>query len=85
LKICKEFNDIERMLSSAPKQHTVLFGFRPNLALHLGRSPLNHSYGYASADDRPTCFAGLTRNSDKIAGSDFEQPKADPKGARQDA
>jgi len=46
---------------------------------------LNHSYGYASADDRPTCFASLTRNSDKIAGSDFEQPKADPKGARQDA
>jgi len=46
---------------------------------------LTHSYGYASADDRPTCFASLIRNSDKIAGSDFEQPKIDPKGGRQDA
>jgi hypothetical protein len=34
-----------------------LFEFRPNLALHLGRSLLNHSYGYASAGDRPTCLA----------------------------
>ena len=37
----------------------VLFGFRTNLALHLERSPLNHSYGYASADDRPSCFASF--------------------------
>ena len=97
-KICTVFKAIERMLLSALKQHTVLFGFRPNLALHLGRSSfhlrlaflpswlvracpslvkpftggkvhwtfpfvqLTHSYGYASADDRPSalrlpCFA----------------------------
>jgi hypothetical protein len=30
-----------------------------NLASHLERPPLIHSYGYASAGDRPTCFAIL--------------------------
>jgi hypothetical protein len=35
----------------------VLFEFRPNLALHLERSPLKHSYGYASTGDRPSCLA----------------------------
>jgi hypothetical protein len=34
-----------------------------NLASHLGRSPLIHSYGYESAGDRPTCFARLPLNS----------------------
>ena len=28
-----------------------------NLAANLDRSPLNHSYGYASAGDRSTLFA----------------------------
>jgi hypothetical protein len=37
----------------------VLYEFRPNLALHLKRSLLNHSYGYASAGDRPTCLASF--------------------------
>ena len=32
----------------------VLSGFMSNLASHLERSPLIHSYGYASAGDRPT-------------------------------
>jgi hypothetical protein len=40
----------------------VLFGFMNNLASQLGRSPLMHSYGYASAGDRPTCFASLPIN-----------------------
>ena len=31
--------------------------FRKNLAANLDRSPLIHSYGYESADDRPTLFA----------------------------
>jgi len=30
---------------------------RKNLAANLDRSPLIHSYGYASAGDRPTLFA----------------------------
>jgi hypothetical protein len=37
----------------------VLFGFMNNLASHLERSPLIHSYGYESAGDRPTCLASL--------------------------
>lgn len=31
--------------------------FKTNLAANLERSPLMHSYGYASAGDRPTLFA----------------------------
>jgi len=31
--------------------------FRKNLAASLDRSPLIHSYGYASAGDRPILFA----------------------------
>jgi hypothetical protein len=34
-----------------------------NLASHLERSPLIHSYGYGSAGDRPTCLASLPLNS----------------------
>ena len=40
----------------------VLYEPRPNLALHLERSPLKHSYGYASAGDRPTCLARFALN-----------------------
>ncbi len=29
---------------------------RKNLAANFGRSPLTHSCGYGSADDRPTLF-----------------------------
>ena len=32
----------------------VVSGFWNNLAAHLARSPLNHSYGYDSAGDHPT-------------------------------
>ena len=45
------------------KLQFVLFGFMPNLALHLARSPLNRSYGYASAADHTTCLASLNLNS----------------------
>jgi len=34
-----------------------------NLASHLERSPLIHSYGYESAGDRPTCFTSLPLKS----------------------
>lgn len=44
----------------------VLFGFRPNLALHLAPSPLNHSDGYGSAGDSTTCLASLPLNSKSI-------------------
>jgi len=41
----------------------VLFGFMNNLASHLERFPLIHSYGYESAGDRPTCLASLPLKS----------------------
>jgi len=41
----------------------VLFGFMNNLASHLARSHLIHSYGYESAGDRATCLARLFINS----------------------
>ena len=41
----------------------ILFGLRYNLAVHPERSPLDHSYGYAPAGDRPSCFASLTLSS----------------------
>ena len=42
------------------ERHGVLFGFSLNLSSHSERSSLNHSYGYASAHDRPACFDILT-------------------------
>lgn len=41
----------------------VLFGFMNNLASHLERFPSIHSFGCASAGDRPTCFASLPKKS----------------------
>lgn len=41
----------------------VLSGFWNNLALHSGRSILNHSYGYDSTADHSICFASLPQNS----------------------
>ena len=43
------------------ERHTVLFGFWLNLSSHPERSPLNHSYGYDSAHDRPACIDRLTQ------------------------
>jgi len=34
-----------------------------NLASHLERSPLIHSYGYESAGDRPICLTSLPLKS----------------------
>jgi hypothetical protein len=55
---------------------------RKNLAANLDRSPLIHSYGYASAGDRPTLFAifPLTNSSGANLNS-----SAGPKGEGQDA
>ena len=43
------------------ERHGALFGFWINLSSHPEQSPLNHSYGYASADDRPACINRLTQ------------------------
>jgi hypothetical protein len=55
----------EAMLLTAWMQ-IILFGFMNNLASHLERSPLIHSFGYESAGDRPTCFTSLPINSKSI-------------------
>lgn len=43
--------------------HVGLSGFRNNLAKHGARSPLNHRDGYASPGDRPSGFAGFSKDS----------------------
>ena len=50
-------NQLRLRLPHNAAAHFVLFGFSPRWALHLDRSASNHSYGYASAADRSTCFA----------------------------
>jgi hypothetical protein len=59
-------NDVYRYFNHLPIERGikfrllfVLFGFMDNLASHLGRSPLIHSYDYETAGDRTTCFARL--------------------------
>jgi len=44
----------------------VLSGFVRYLASHFGRSFLNHSYRYASANDQPNCFASYRANSGSL-------------------
>jgi hypothetical protein len=41
------------------KYSLCLNEFRKNLAANLDRSPLIHSYCYASAGDRPTLFTSF--------------------------
>jgi len=47
-------------ITQLSKMQSALFGLRVNLTSHLGRSSLSRSFGYASADDRPSCFASFT-------------------------
>lgn len=56
------FEILRAFTELAAVNQLVLFGFSPNLAAHLERSSLNHSYRYASADDRPSCFSSSTLN-----------------------
>lgn len=53
-------------VSQAPPMRFVLFGFVNDLALHLGRSPSIHSFGYGSSDDRPTCLASSPTKSESF-------------------
>jgi len=56
-------NELLRASCPTPFGPAGLFKFVPdelvrkNLAANLDRSPLIHSYGYASAGDQPTLFA----------------------------
>ena len=55
---------LARILSARCRMQSVLFSFRKILALHFARSPLHHSYGYASANDRINCLAGFSLNTE---------------------
>jgi hypothetical protein len=54
--ICK-FKNLDSNFMNYEIYGLYLNEFRKNLAANLARSPLIHSYGYASAGDRPTLFA----------------------------
>jgi hypothetical protein len=64
------------------KYSLYLNKFRKNLAANIDRSPLIHSYGYASAGDQSILFAifPLTNSSGTNLNS-----SAGPKGEGQDA
>ena len=61
-------NELLRASCPSPFGPAGLFKFVPdklvrkNLASNLARSPLIHSYGYASAGDQPTLFAKFPLN-----------------------
>jgi hypothetical protein len=50
------FKQLGMNIMNNEKYSLYLNEVRKNLAANLGRSPLIHSYGYASAGDRPTLF-----------------------------
>ena len=58
-----EIQDVINKFPVSSSLSIVLFGFMKNLALHLGRSPLIHSYSYELAGDNPTCVAKFPINS----------------------
>jgi hypothetical protein len=51
------FKQLGTKIMNNEKYSLYLNEVRKNLAANLDRSPLIHSYGYASAGDRPTLFA----------------------------
>ena len=48
---------LRRILGYGASAQFVLFGLRKNRPSYSARSPLIHSYGYASADDRADYLA----------------------------
>jgi len=51
------FKQLDTKIVNNEKYSLYLNEFRKNLAANLDRSPLIHSYGYASAGDQSTLFA----------------------------
>jgi hypothetical protein len=51
------FKQLDTKIINNEKYSLYLNEVRKNLAAKVDRSPLIHSYGYASAGDRPTLFA----------------------------
>ena len=58
------FNELWMIFTFFQGYSLYLIGFSKNLTLPIERTPLNHSYGYDSADVSPICFAGFLLNSD---------------------
>ncbi len=63
MSFCIKIKRLDANMVFMEKYSLYLNEFRKNLAANLGRSPLIHSYGYASADDQPTLFAIFPLNS----------------------
>ena len=55
---------IPRVFSYGASAPFVLFGFRKNRPSYSSRSPLIHSYGYESADDRTDYLARFPLKSE---------------------
>jgi len=77
-----KFKYLEEKSLAFEKYSLYLNEVRKNLAANLDRSPLIHSYGYASVGDQSTLFAiFLLTNSSGTNLNSF----AGPKGEGQDA
>ena len=63
-KSSQYLNPIRHVLGYRTSVQFVLFGFSKNRASYSPRSPLMHSYGYASADDRTDYLARFPLKSE---------------------
>ena len=63
-KSSPDLNQLPRVLGYGASAPFVLFGFRKNRPSYSARSPLIHSYGYASADDRTDYLAQFPLKSE---------------------
>jgi len=59
-------NDLHGFQPISSRLQFVLFGFRPDLALHTARLVSNHSYCYASSPDQSVCFARSALNPESF-------------------
>jgi len=57
MKFILNFKQLDTKIMNNEKYSLYLNEVRKNMAANLDRSPLMHSYGYASADDQSTLFA----------------------------
>jgi len=57
MKFILNFKQLDTKIMNNEKYSLYLNEVRKNMDDNLDRSPLMHSYGYASADDQSTLFA----------------------------
>ena len=63
-KSSQYLNQLSHIRRCSIPVRSVLFGFRKNRASYSARSPLIHSYGYESSDDRTDYLALIRLPSD---------------------